>query len=161
MNTLRSVTGNLIYKRSVLIFVLPVLVVFCSCSNGHIDTDEHIYSATKALVSEIESNGIGIKDSTVDLHLSGGPGSANIVICIDGFSEEKAQLIFEEVIFPYMAEDNTVVSQLLLVDGRVPEYSITISDAVGESYCSYTSSLDYGLEIWNDGEVEVYLEDYK
>ena len=63
----------MIYKRSVLIFVLPVFVVFCSCSNGHIDTDEHIYSATKALVSEIESNGIGIKDSTVNLEVRVAP----------------------------------------------------------------------------------------
>ena len=149
-------------KHNFTVLFIIISIILCSCSNVHIDTDKHVHSATEALVSELERNGIEVEDSEVNLRLSGGPGRATITIFIGDCSEEKAQLIFDEIIFPYMGKDNYVVSQLQLVDGRLPDYSISINNAsTRESCLTFSSSLDYGLEIWNDGEVDVHLEDYR
>lgn len=137
-----------------------IAALFCSCSNVKIATDEYFYLAADSLTEELESQGVNVKETTVDLKLSGGPGCATIVISIDDCTDEGAERIFEEVIFPYMSRDNYFVENLMMPECIVSRYCIMLS--CGDGTYSYSSEYaSQRCELWENGDDIVCLEDYR
>ena len=142
------------------LMTVAAIVLCCSCSNVNISTDDFYYSAAASLAEELESQGINVSNTDVDLKLSGGPGYATIIICVDDCTDEEAERIFDEVIFPFMSRDNSVIEDLMMPGCIVSQYYIAVSG--GDGSCSYYSEYSsQRCEIWENEDNVICLEDYR
>lgn len=153
---------------SVRVKLISVLLLagllLSSCSNLRIESKKYVEDAADLISDRIVSSGISVDKTLVKTHESGGEYYASISIFIEDCSEEEASRIFDEIIFPYMSNDNAVVGDLLMVGSTYPVYYIALChEEAGEeiSWCYYKAERRMMCEIWENGEDTVILEDYR
>ena len=149
-------------KRKTCIVMLLVMMLILVCSN--VSAHKAYYTeVADVLETQIESAGIDVSKTKVRLNTAN-EGEVHIDIYIDGCSETEAERIFDEIIFPYMSEDNFVVSRLMAHDSRVLYNEIAIygnDDREATAVFGYAASRDEKCEIWHNSCEEIYLEDYR
>lgn len=148
-----------------ILSILVVLAMITSCSHVRLDNKEYIESAFSSIEDELTENSISVERTNIEFKLTGGEGRAILKICIEDCSEEEAERIFDEIIFPYMSTDNSVVANLMMPGGTLPEYYILITNADTEHvtiYANYHTNVSrQRCEIWESEDRVIRLEDYR
>ncbi len=148
-------------KRKFILAILIILLAFtCSCTKETITTDKYYYLAAALLEEELETNGISVTDTTIEFTFSGVPSSVKIIIYIENYTDEEAERIFDEIIFPYMSRDNDVVDNLMMPECCVARYAIVVSGEDGALFCT-SDYLSQRCELWETRGGIVCLEDYR
>lgn len=115
------------------------------------------------LTEELEAHGVSVKEVTVRIDNDGsGPyvPSAVIVLDVEYCTDEEAERIFDEIIFPYMSRDNNVISNLMMPGGGAQQFIIEVSGEDG--LCHYSSKRSrQRCELWENQNGIVCLEDYR
>lgn len=146
-------------KRNSCLFVVIVVsmvIVFCACYGEHKKQDPY-YSAAKELIYELELNGFTIEKYDVKQKYM----AESIIIVIDDYSDETAKKAYNDVIFPYMSSDNSVLRCFLNDISREPHVSIVIKSNDDESSMYYGASLDSYFEVWENPDCRIQLEDFR
>lgn len=151
---------NVKHKTCIVMLLVMMLILVCSNVSAH---KAYYTEVADVLEARIESAGIDVSKTNVRLNTTN-EGSVHIDIYIDGCSEAEAERIFDEIIFPYMSEDNYVVSRLMAHDSRVMYNEIAVygdDDQDAIAVFGYAAPRDDKCEIWHNSCEEIYLEDYR
>lgn len=153
-------------SASVLKMLIPFLciAVLCSCSDTSVESEEYIKRSASLLESELVANEIDIIDTEVKISSSGGLSSASIMISVDNIiSDDEAERIFTDIIFPYMSEENEVVENLQIWCSSADVYTIDLcyEQDGKEVHFSYRSDSSDLCERWENSNQVVFLEEFR